>query len=327
MRLNDLTSKFKVSLDNWCNYYYLSNEKLNAFRTELNNPTTLEKINSLFQNKNENVVSLIQIPSDKIAFIGNNEAIQIANITCTTNAVKIDKTDLTKLNSLGLFYPKQLFTIPEDLTNTEINLWAPYVGFIALDVEKIFNYNVCELIYLINLNDCSCVAYVLGKKTVNDYDILYQKEGQVGRSVSFGGRNTEKELKALKGLFASSLAMFAGGFSNNFKMLLGGTGAYALSALNYAKTDFNLNVNTQKYNDVNAPQHAYLSIIRRKINTVLYNSETFKNTIGYKTNILKKLNTLTGFTQCSNFNLNNFNIATKQELELITKYLTSGIIL
>lgn len=330
MKTTDLTSKFKISLDNWCNYYYLDSAKLNAFRKEINAPTTIEKINSLFQNKNENIISLIQFPTEKIAYISSNsEQIQIANIKCTTTAPKILNTDLTKAYSLGVFHPKQIFTIPEDLRGIQVNLWCPYAGFLKLDVEKIINYNICELFYVINLNDGSAVVFLVGYTNyeTKEFNILYQTEAQVGRSVSFGGRNTEKELKALKGIIGSSLAMITGGLSNNMGLIAGGAGGFALSSLNYAKTDFNKNISTQKYNDVNAPQIAYLSIIRQKINTELYKSDIFKNTRGYATNILKTLSTLTGFTQCSSFNLTNIKTATKQELDEIETYLKNGIIL
>lgn len=70
----------------------------------------------------------------------------------------------------------------------------------------------------------------------------------------------------------------------------------------------------------------YIQISRPNINEN-FDYTTYKKYIGAPLAQTRLLKNLTGFTICNNFHLENFNTATKQELDLLDTTLRSGIIL
>lgn len=256
-------------------------------------------------------------------------------LTYPTNTV----LDLGSIQGLWDMNGGQFRTFLDFEPYTTATLYIPYCDPIKIDASEWINRKMTVKI-IVDMTTGQCQALVL-----RDNLVMATSNGNIGASIAVSGLQTatlqnamyDKKIQALKsntGIFSSLTTTAIGLATGNVMQAVGGIIGTVNNTLDMKNADYQLHHHVVDYkqvgnstptNNMTNEQFCRL-VIERPIYMENYNPTVYADTIGFACNIQSTLNSVSGFTICSNVDLSGIN-CTATEKQMILEKLQAGVFL
>lgn len=252
----------------------------------------------------QEMIKFAGIPTNINANYINN---QFVNVDCG-NVTISSKDDLT--NTFLDYNP-----------NTKVELFLPYIGVVSIDTDTVINATV-NVLYICDLMSGSCVAQVKCSRGIrrkgdtNLNDVIYTFQGNIFEMVPLTGTD-----------WRGAVSSLIQGLGGAFQLINGNAGG--VSTMAQAVMSDKVSVS---HSGTLAGSYGYMDnqkpyfIITRPVNA---NPEQYGNWRGYTSNIMRKLGTVSGYTEILPETIwtDNFNGILEGEVDLLKSICSSGIYL
>lgn len=278
---------------------------------------------------------------------------------------RLSRSDNPPLCSIciGYVYVKPIYNNFIDYTKVKIAVQLPYSNIIELDVISFMKRNIYLFASLDFETGVLNLYITRSKKTFNNQteadeeawtissvgysmetyvEVLQTEQIQIGARVSIGANSanslalqtTMAQINAVGQIGSGVLNIAGGAISSTPQNVLAGGSQIIQGATSVINNVLQSQVNTvQKGNKPSGNIANFIAvdypILYMTYPTISPNFDyaNYRKYVGGPLLQTKQLSSLSGFTVCDNFHLENFNTATKQELDLLDTTLRSGIIL
>lgn len=292
--------------------YNPSASELTGLAAELWSNTFINSLEKLMNDPFEAIVSLSMLPLD----IPHNDAaiaIKIGNYTATQTSKKVTAQYVTVAG--GYFTVPRAWNNFLDYTQTEVDIYIPFVGFLPLDIDDCMGKTL-TLSYNIDMLTGSGIALLKCENSV-----LYAKPVNVAVNIPLTGSS---KAQLYTGLMSVATTAVTGALvSGPAGAVIGGAaGAISTAATKtHSQVDRsgNLSANTGVLGDMTA----YI-VIHRPTQSL---PKDFKTFTGYTSNITSGLAQCKGYTEIEYVHLTGISGATDTELAEIEQLLKNGVII
>lgn len=285
--------------------YYLDNSQLQSFRNWLWDPTVdvASTFLKIFQSPYDAIIGLHAVfaaPS-----IGTSGPIILGNLASNVNADVVHQyNDL----SCGYVAVKEYFKNINDYTNTQIQLYLPFIGFVQLDTAEVMN-KYLYVDYNLDFLTGACIAFVSLKKGLSDDKyVAYQFAGNFACEVPITGTD-------YSGVIRNVMQAGIGG------AIAGPVGAVAGAALN-SQVPIQRSGGLGGNIGAMGIRKPYLIITRRPS----YDAQNRGHFEGLPQNAMVRLSSQKGYTRIKNINLEGI-ACTEEEKAMILSKLQGGVII
>lgn len=287
------------------NLYQMDNNTFKSLMQYLWNDTFFNAIVKLFQDPMQAVISAHIIGCPVVT--SGTSAITIGNVT----------TDITA-NVVGNNFISAVFnyiTIPEfykdssDFTETVIELYLPYYGYVTLNPYEVMGANV-YLQYIIDVLTGDFIAFVTIQKSTdgtNLNSVLYQYHGNMIYQIPLSSIDFSDIITSSIGIAGSLLAKNAIGVIN--------------SSMDLLNREYDRASHLSGNNGYMAIKQAYVAISR----PIHHLPPNFSKYVGYPYIGYVNLGSCTGLTICTDVYIIN-TIGSSAETEQIRQLLKEGVI-
>lgn len=292
--------------------YNPSASELTGLAAELWSNTFVSSLEKLMNDPFEAIVSLSMLPLD----IPHNDAaiaIKIGNYVADQTSKKVTAQYVTVAG--GSFTVPRAWNNFLDYTQTEVDIYIPFVGFLPLDIDDCMGKTL-TLSYNIDMLTGSGIALLKCENSV-----LYAKPVNVAVNIPLTGSS---KAQLYTGLMSVATTAVTGALvSGPAGAVIGGAaGAISTAATKtHSQVDRsgNLSANTGVLGDMTA----YI-VIHRPTQSL---PKDFKTFTGYTSNITSGLAQCKGYTEVEYVHLTGISGATDTELAEIEQLLKNGVII
>lgn len=298
--------------------------------TKIEPPETVTDIAETIVNLTQNVISAINMYSTRqlIDYVLDVHILPVKAQTAPkySDHIDISYKEMTatgeKLSSDYVDFDCGTLNVGEYYGNfadygsfTTAKLYLPFVGFIPIKSE-FWQSGELSVIYRFNLIDGSFMAFVVSSSSKSKLKdtVIGQYGGNASVHIPITGLNYSNLVSGI----ANGVAGVASGLSSGNPGSAVGSALNALSVQPQMQSSNSYN-STSSFLGVRTP---YLLIER----TVSNFSQNFPNERGLPCNITTDFSDLSGFTIATDEQLDGFNGATKDELQMVQSALASGVI-
>lgn len=324
---NDPFELVKPSLNPFystCKQYVLNSKIASDFvKNTLYNGSFLQNIDLAFNNPKEGFVSLVMYPFDFLLHDPDNvtegESIICGKVKSNEVAITL-KNEYNSILDIGTYDLKPYFGSFLDITNTELSLFVPYVGWVNLDTANFFNRRL-HVRYVVDFTTGNCSVFItsIGNDGVERLEKI--ANGVMGVEVPVISSNYNEKLKSTaSSLISTAISAGAAYVTGGASLALGA--GIASSALGIASQQNQVNKGGAWGGMLSLwqPQQLILQITRPEKSE----ASSFKAKRGYRANITKKLSEINGYVECNNPDVSGIP-ADYGELEEIRGLLANGI--
>lgn len=269
---------------------------------------------------------------------GASQTVWLGNVETDVSMSKVTKqfTDI----DLGTVSITEFFGSFADYAPfTKIQIFLPFIGYKDLNVDEVMNSQL-HLRYRIDVYSGACIAFLTVTKDIKSThlnSILYQFDGNCAMEIPFTSNDNSRYVSAILNSAASSALSLANNSSfspaqtpymfdkgENAKFTLGSLAPVANGMLDI----LSVKPNVQRAGSLAGAvasmgvKQPYI-IIHRPIQHMPANYQHF---IGIPLNLSRKLSEVKGYTIISQVFISS-QIATDEEITMITELLKSGVIL
>lgn len=301
--------------------YFMTYQQMQAFASELLEPTVWEGLKQFFNNPMDGVIECYYLPINIASYVSlsENGNIQIGDYTFSATARKALSTNL------ALSTHKATITIPWGYSDfrrlspfTDISLFVPFCGAKPIAPEMVYNIDQLFIDYSVDITSGNVQAIVYNKE-----EVLEEFSGNI--KVSLPLAQSQSRVENVIGGSAGAVTAVAGFSTGN--VALGATGV--LSAISSVLTPTNIKtmggfggsvLGAIIGNDLTRWQKFRLSVTTRETSDSPAN---MRATMGNVLNEVVSLSGLSGYCQTSGASVSA--PATELELNDINSMLDSGV--
>lgn len=292
--------------------YNPGSAELIGLASELWSNTFVNSIEKLMNDPFDAIVGLSMFPLD-IPNTGNSVAIKIGNYTANQSANKVTAQYVTVAG--GYFTVPRAWNNFLDYTQTQVEIYIPFVGFLPLDIDDCMG-KLLTLSYNIDLLSGAGVALLKC-----DNSVLYSKPVNVCVNIPLTGSSKAQLYTGLMNVATTAVSgALVGGAAG--AVVGGAAGAISTAATKpHSQVDRSgaLSANTGVLGELNA----YI-VIHRPTQSL---PKDFKTFTGYTSNITSGLAQCKGYTEVEYVHLTGISGATDTELAEIEQLLKNGVII
>lgn len=292
--------------------YNPSAAELTGLAGELWSNTFVSSLEKLMNDPFESVVSLAMFPFD-VPNSGNSVAIKIGNYNAQQTAKKVTAQYVTIAG--GSFTVPRAWNNFLDYTQTQVDVFLPFVGFLPLDIDDCMGKTL-TLSYNIDMLSGAGVALLKC-----DNSVLYAKPVNVCVNIPLTGSSKAQLYTGLMNVATTAVSgALVGGAAG--AVVGGAAGAISTAATkSHSQVDRSgaLSANTGVLGELSA----YI-VIHRPTQSL---PKDFKQFTGYTSNITAALAQCKGYTEVEYVHLTGISGATDAELAEIKSLLTEGVII
>lgn len=292
--------------------YNPGSAELIGLASELWSNTFVNSLEKLMNDPFEAIVGLTMFPFD-IPNTGNSVPIKIGNYTATQAANKVTAQYVTIAG--GSFTVPRAWNNFLDYTQTQVDIFIPFVGFLPLDIDDCMGKT---LTLSFNIDMLSGAGVALLKC---DDSVLYAKPINVAVNIPLTGSSKAQLYTGLMNVATSAVSgAVVGGAAG--AVVGGAAGAISTAATKpHSQVDRSgaLSANTGVLGELNA----YI-VIHRPTQSL---PKDFKTFTGYTSNITSPLAQCKGYTEVEYIHLTGISGATDTELKEIEDLLKKGVII
>lgn len=312
------------------NYYVISKDDLYSISSSINNPTWFEGLTNAFANVGESIVSISFFPCKILSLYGGRrfQKISVANKYLTLPGEGQSRTLLAFDTQKGRFTMGS-YTFNPIFNNyldyeVKYSLYLPYFGYVDLHVNDILNKTI-EIDYILNIMNNQLTVHLYRIEEVNTKEILiYEKTTDFGFTIPISFSNqTDINRNKTMGLISSVISVGLSVATQNPLPLLSLPSSLAKTFVtdNFGVKNSSTSGETNSFGDMFCWQKPYIIIKKPKpINT------NYPSIIGQVCEKVLNFVDLNGFTKVQEMHLENFNIATKNEIDMVERLLKEGVI-
>ena len=292
--------------------YNPSAVELTGLAGELWSNSFVSSLEKLMNDPFESVVSLAMFPFD-IPNASTATAIKIGNYTAQQTAKKVSTQYVTIAG--GSFTVPRAWNNFLDYTQTQVDVFIPFVGFLPLDIDDCMGKTL-TLSYNIDMLSGAGVALLKC-----DTSVLYAKPVNVAVNIPLTGSSKAQLYTGLMNVATTAVSgALVGGAAG--AVVGGAAGAISTAATkSHSQVDRSgaLSANTGVLGELSA----YI-VIHRPTQSL---PKDFKQFTGYTSNITAPLAQCKGYTEVEYVHLTGISGATDGELAEIKSLLTEGVII
>lgn len=292
--------------------YNPSATELTGLAGELWSNSFVSSLEKLMNDPFESVVSLAMFPFD-IPNASTATAIKIGNYSAQQTAKKVTTQYVTIAG--GSFTVPRAWNNFLDYTQTQVDVFIPFVGFLILDIDDCMGKTL-TLSYNIDMLSGAGVALLKC-----DTSVLYAKPVNVAVNIPLTGSSKAQLYTGLMNVATTAVSgALVGGAAG--AVVGGAAGAISTAATkSHSQVDRSgaLSANTGVLGELSA----YI-VIHRPTQSL---PKDFKQFTGYTSNITAPLAQCKGYTEVDYVHLTGISGATDAELAEIKSLLTEGVII
>ena len=292
--------------------YNPSSAELVGLASELWSNSFVNSIEKLMNDPFEAIVGLSMFPID-IPNASSATAIKIGNYTASQTAKKVTTQYVTVAG--GSFTVPRAWNNFLDYTQTQVDIFIPFVGFLPLDIDDAMG-KVLTLSYNIDMLSGSGIALLKC-----DNSVLYAKPMNACVNIPLTGSDKAQLYTGLMNVATTAVSgAVVGGAAG--AVVGGAAGAISTAATKpHSQVDRSgaLSANTGVLGELNA----YI-VIHRPTQSL---PKDFKAFTGYTSNITAPLAQCKGYTEVDYIHLTGISGATDTELQEIEQLLKNGVII
>ena len=292
--------------------YNPGSAELIGLASELWSNTFVDSMEKLMNDPFEAIVGLSMFPLD-IPNTGNSVNIKIGNYTAQQAANKVTAQYVTVAG--GSFTVPRAWNNFLDYTQTQVDIYMPFVGFLPLDIDDCMGKTL-TLSYNIDLLSGAGLALLKC-----DNSVLYSKPINACVNIPLTGSSKAQLYTGLMNVATTAVSgALVGGAAG--AVVGGAAGAISTAATkSHSQVDRSgaLSANTGVLGELNA----YI-VIHRPTQSL---PKDFKTFTGYTSNITSGLGQCKGYTEVEYVHLTGISGATDTELAEIEQLLKNGVII
>ena len=308
-------------------YYYIDYSYLDNLMTDLLDNTIWSQIKAMLDNPMDSVVNLIWVPLPYTALVSN------VNIEATATQVELMgetlpntygfkvKDPISVLSSVSLQIPFRYQDYRDGQPYTNLSIYLPGLGLTDL--------NANDFIESTNVSIYTYVDFAHGDLTY----WIYNDDGVVVKTCMFHcgvtvpiahvSVNASGGVASIGGTVGGIATMFAGLFTGNIPMAMGGAGAGALASAN-SVLQFNTRSTSLQGSDVgrSAYENVIFSLVESVVDTEDPDDANYIATWGRPVGVTHAISNHSGYVQSDNASVTN--IGTALEKDRVNQYLNTG---
>ena len=327
----------------FCHFYALYENQIDALASELNSTNILEQARSLFTSKSDYILHLRKYPFDIRRFFKCDSApngMVVGNQTTSTTGYEImysgsGDTDTGTRLLFTQFISRHFNNFADYEPYTKMTLHVPYIGFMNLPVNEILERQL-EVYMSVSLYDGIATAWVISSLGT-DRKLIMEQSAKIGVDIPFGKTNASdiarnNVVTITKGI-AGAVSVAGGMASGQSIITAGGIGLLSSSAISLITGNtptYSKGGSPNGYTNLLSPTSTFVVVTRPKLligASDIVQLEKYKHFHGIPLGESRLLSHLSGFTKVAHVNVENIKTATSDELDMIESQLKSGVLL
>ena len=200
----------------FCKLYKMSASEVKSLATYLWGLGSITSFLPIFSDPMECILSLGIVPVTPTT--GSSEMITVGNLTTTVSGTKITKQfDTLDCGSIVLNGQQFSKSFMDYSPYTKAELFLPYIGTVALDIDEIMDASALHLQYQFDLLSGACIAELKVEKNYNyqnanhmHKNVLYRYSGNIISNIPITGANYTQMYQAIVSAVATGIGGAAG---------------------------------------------------------------------------------------------------------------------